>query len=125
MNRLTEISNNDSSGGILNRFAYTYNDQDLRSSESRTNAGDGLSFEPSFTTYNHDALNQVLSATDPERLFLYDDDGNMTQGYTAEGFRFTASYDAENRLTSLEYTDSQPRPLTESSMPTPLSDSWP
>jgi hypothetical protein len=30
----------------------------------------------------------------------------MTQGYTPEGYVFTASYDAENRLKTLEYTDS-------------------
>ncbi|GJQ58204.1 MAG: RHS repeat-associated core domain-containing protein [Candidatus Scalindua sp. AMX11] len=30
----------------------------------------------------------------------------MTQGYTPDGYRFTAAYDAEDRLKSLEYTDS-------------------
>ncbi|MDY6790846.1 MAG: RHS repeat-associated core domain-containing protein [Thermodesulfobacteriota bacterium] len=31
----------------------------------------------------------------------------MTKGYTPDGYEFTASYDAENRLASIEYTDSQ------------------
>ena len=56
-------------------------------------------------TYEYDSVNQLLSATSPTRTFAYDDDGNMTQGYTPEGFPFTASYDAENRLRALEYTD--------------------
>jgi RHS repeat-associated protein len=32
----------------------------------------------------------------------------MTQGYTAEGYVFTASYDAEDRLKAIEYTDTGP-----------------
>ncbi len=31
----------------------------------------------------------------------------MTHGYTPGGYPFTATYDAENRLASIEYTDSQ------------------
>jgi len=29
--------------------------------------------------------------------------GNLTQGYTPEGYVFTAAYDAENRLKTIEY----------------------
>ncbi len=38
--------------------------------------------------------------------FEYDADGNMTKGYTSEGYRFTATYDAENQLKKLVYKDS-------------------
>jgi RHS repeat-associated protein len=38
-------------------------------------------------------------------VFSYDDDGNMTRGYTPQSFPFSADYDAENRLKSLQYTD--------------------
>jgi RHS repeat-associated protein len=48
------------------------------------------------------------NATNPSQTFTYDDDGNMTQGYTpAPGnYNVSMTYDAENRLTSTEYTDS-------------------
>ena len=51
-------------------------------------------------------MNQLIRTTAPEKLFTYDDAGNMTKGYTPDGHQFTATYDAENRLASIEYTDS-------------------
>jgi hypothetical protein len=56
--------------------------------------------------FDYNRVNQLLSATDPAQLFSYDDDGNMLTGYTPEGYLFTAAYDAENRLKSIKYTDS-------------------
>jgi RHS repeat-associated protein len=56
--------------------------------------------------YDYNAINQLLSITNPNLTFVYDDDGNMIQGYTPDGYVFTADYDAEDRMTSLEYTDS-------------------
>jgi RHS repeat-associated protein len=105
LNRLTVISNRRGDGEIINQFTYTYNAQDLRGSEIITN---GLPF--SFTTnehltYNHNNLNQLLSSAPPDKLFAYDDDGNMTRGYAPDGYVWTASYDAENRLKSLVYTN--------------------
>jgi YD repeat-containing protein len=79
LNRLLEIANKDSTGGVINKFAYTYNNQDLRASETRTNADAGVSFQNSFTTYDTNSLNQILSSTDPDRAFTYDDDGNMVR----------------------------------------------
>ncbi len=35
----------------------------------------------------------------------YDASGNLTQGYTPEGYPFIAAYDADNRLTSLSFTN--------------------
>jgi RHS repeat-associated protein len=57
------------------------------------------------TTYNTNAVNQLLSTVTPDQLFDYDDDGNMVQGYTKDGYQFTATYDAENRMTSIQFTD--------------------
>jgi RHS repeat-associated protein len=51
-------------------------------------------------------VNQITDSESPERAYTFDDDGNMTQGYTPEGYVFDATYDAENRLIFLEYTDS-------------------
>jgi RHS repeat-associated protein len=51
-------------------------------------------------------VNQIVNSTGPERVYTHDDDGGMTQGHTPEGYAFTATYDAEGRLTSIEYEDS-------------------
>ena len=108
LNRLTEISNKNSSAEILNQHVFTYNTQDMRGSE--TISGSALPPKPSLPEgtkdYNYNTVNQLLSVTNPNQTFVYDDDGNMTQGYTPNGYVFTAEYDAENRMTSLEYTDS-------------------
>jgi RHS repeat-associated protein len=63
------------------------------------------------TSYQTNNLNQLLQVTKnqgPETTNLsYDANGNMTKGYTPQGYEFIAAYDAENRLKSLEYTDTQ------------------
>ncbi|GAK55777.1 YD repeat protein [Candidatus Vecturithrix granuli] len=108
LNQLTEILNRASSGEVLSRHIYTYNDQDLRDSETRE--GTAILPEPDAaetkTAYTHNEANQLLTTTDPDAAYTYDADGNLTQGYTKDDDVFTAEYDAENRLTSLEYTDS-------------------
>jgi RHS repeat-associated protein len=102
---LTEIANKKSTDEIINKFDYVYNQQDLRSSETITN-GDPVSLlQDDLVTYDYNIVNQLLSSTSPEKTFEFDNDGNMTNGYTPEGFVFTAGYDAENRLKSIEYTD--------------------
>jgi RHS repeat-associated protein len=104
LNRLMDISNKKSTGQVINEFSYTYNTQDLRGSETVSN-GLSLTFSNQLVTYNYNALNQVLTSTPPSQVFAYDDDGNMTRGYTSSNYVFTAAYDAENRLKSLVYTD--------------------
>jgi RHS repeat-associated protein len=106
LNRLTEISNKNSSSAIINKYVYGYDPlKDVRSSETVTNGNPITSFQNELITYNYNKVNQLLSSTNPAKVFTYDDDGNMTQGYTPEGHIFTAAYDAENRLKSIEYTD--------------------
>lgn len=107
LNRLTQISNKDSASAIINQFVYGYDLQkDVRSSETVTKGNPVASFRNELITYNYNNVNQLLSSTNPAKAFTYDNDGNMTQGYTPEGYIFTAAYDAENRLKSVEYTDS-------------------
>lgn len=107
LNRLTEISNKDSASAIINQYVYAYDPlKDVRSSETITNGNPITSFQNELITYDYNKVNQLLSSTNPIKAFTYDDDGNMTQGYTPEGYVFTAAYDAENRLKSIEYTDS-------------------
>jgi hypothetical protein len=127
VNQLTEILNKTSTDEILNQHVFTYNDLDLRGSE--TISGSALPSMPSLPEetreYAYNTVNQLLSVTNPNLTFVYDDDGNMTQGYVGcspleggvggysplEGgvggcYPFTATYNAEDRMTSLEYTDS-------------------
>jgi RHS repeat-associated protein len=106
LKRLTEIINKNSSQQIINKHAFTYNNLDLIGTETITNGIQLPTFQNTLTTYNYNKLNQLISTTNPDRLFTYDADGNMTKGYTPDGYQFTATYDAENRLTSIEYTDS-------------------
>jgi RHS repeat-associated protein len=40
------------------------------------------------------------------RLRVANNDGNMTTGYTPEGYALTMTYDAENRIKTAKYTDS-------------------
>jgi RHS repeat-associated protein len=114
-NQLTEILNKTSTDDMLNQHVFTYNTLDLRGSE--TISGFALPAMPALpeetVDYAYNAVNQLLSVTNPNLTFVYDDDGNMTQGYinpllggAGVGFPFTATYDAEDRMTSLEYTDS-------------------
>ncbi len=105
LKRLTAIINKKSTSEIINSFAYTYNSQDVRGSETITNGTPITSFVEGMTTYDNNNLNQLLSTTSPNRTYIYDDDGNMTQAYTPEGYTLTMSYDAENRLKTAEYTD--------------------
>jgi RHS repeat-associated protein len=61
----------------------------------------------SLQTYDYNQVNQLLSKTNPSQSLSYDADGNVIQGYTPGGDVFYADYDAENRLKSIEYSDSQ------------------
>jgi RHS repeat-associated protein len=105
LNRLTALSNKKSTSEIINQYVYGYNQQDVRATETTTNGVPITSFQQELVTYDYNKVNQLLSSTNPSRIFAHDNDGNMIQGYTPEGYVFTAAYDAENRLKSLEYTD--------------------
>ncbi len=105
LNRLTGVVNNDSAAGVINSYGYTYNNQDLRDTEEITGGLDPTALVDGLETFQYNQLNQLLSSTPPERLFTYDHDGNMLTGYTPEGYAFTATYDAEERLRTVSYTD--------------------
>lgn len=105
MKRLTEIRNEDSSQAVINRHAFTFNDLDVIDTETIETGTVLDSFTEGLKTYDYNNVNQLLSTTNPSGAFQYDDDGNMTQGYTPDGYQFTAVYDAENRLTSLAYNN--------------------
>jgi RHS repeat-associated protein len=105
VNRLETISNKNSGSTIINQFTYVYSN-DLRSSETVTN-GSSITFSNDLVTYDYNAVNQLLTSTNTNsnKSFTHDNDGNMTRGYTVDGYVFSAAYDANNHLTALEYTD--------------------
>uniref|UniRef100_UPI004056DD9B RHS repeat-associated core domain-containing protein n=1 Tax=Candidatus Electronema sp. TaxID=2698783 RepID=UPI004056DD9B len=104
--RLTSIANKNAANAVLTQHDFTYNAQDLRGSEAITRSITAPSLAAQHVTYDHNALNQLKNIFAPAQAFVYDDDGNMTQGFTPEGYQITAAYDAENRLKSTEFTDS-------------------
>jgi RHS repeat-associated protein len=104
LNRLTSLSNRRSTGQVINEFLYAYNAQDLRASETVSN-GLALTFTNQQVIYDYNRLNQLLTSAPPSQLFAYDEDGNMTRGFTPEGLPFVATCDAENRLNSVVYTN--------------------
>jgi len=105
LNRLTAITNRKASQEMINANEFTYNSRDHRGSETVTNGNPITSFTNNLVTYDYNNRNQLLSSTSPDRVFSFDKDGNMTKGYTPEGYAFNATYDAENRLKALDYTD--------------------
>jgi YD repeat-containing protein len=123
LNQLIEITNKTSTDEILKQHVFTYNSLDLRGSE--TIMGSALPSMPSLPEetrdYDYNVVNQLLSITNPNLTFVYDDDGNMTQGYVGcspleggvggysplEGgvggcSPFTTTYDAEDRSENQE-----------------------
>lgn len=105
LNRLTGLANVNSSDQIINTYTYAYNQKDLVSSVTTSNGTPITTFQNRLQTSDYNSRNQQLSSTGPDRTFTYDDDGNMTRGYTPEGYVFTAAYDAGNRLRTLTYAD--------------------
>ncbi len=104
LNRLIGLSNRDADGGVVNEYTYTYNAQDLRDSETVSN-GLALALTNQSVGFGYNSLNQMFSSGNGPQAFAYDEDGNMIRGLTPDGYTFTASYDAENRLKSICFTN--------------------
>ena len=105
LNQLTTILNKKSDDQLINSYNYEYNDQDQRSRETVNGALPLPSIPDAASNQTFNSVNQLLNSIDPDLVFTYDYDGNMTKGYTRDGYTFTALYDAENRLTDITYTD--------------------
>ncbi|MBU4231143.1 MAG: cysteine peptidase family C39 domain-containing protein [Desulfobacterales bacterium] len=105
LKRLTQLSTA-ASGATINQYVYSYNQQDQRSSEAVIEPNPLVPYQNEFASYVYDGLNQLLSISNPAKKdFTYDRAGNLVQGYTPDGYAFTAAYDPENRLTAVSYKD--------------------
>jgi len=109
LKKLTGIINRKSNNDLISRYDYTYTNPkhpDLRNSETITGGTEIDNFTAGQTVYNYGSnlVNQLQSSTNPARSYAYDNDGNMTTAFTPDGYQMTLVYDAENRLTSAQYT---------------------
>ena len=104
--QLASIANKNSSNQVIDARTFTYKDNgsDLIATEEITN-GLTAPVKQGADSYDYNLLNQLLKTKNLGQLFSYDADGNMVKGYTSGGFPFNASYDAQNRLTSISFTD--------------------
>lgn len=105
MKRLQQQISYTPAGTTLNGYSYTFDSLGQPTGETVTNSP-ALSFATAGVvdaTYN--GLNQVLTWGGSDTAIAYDADGNMTSGLTPDGRAFTAAYDAENRMKSIQYTD--------------------
>ena len=105
LNRLTHVTNKDSLAQTINSYVYGYDTKDLRDSETTTGDPAATPLADDLVTYDYDAANQLVAFDNPANALTYDQDGNLTHGVTPDGYPFIASYDAENRLSMLEYSD--------------------
>jgi RHS repeat-associated protein len=105
LERLTGVTNKQSSGQVISGFSYTYNSADQRDSETVSNSVFVGPSTNQVVVYSYNGLNQILTSAPPSQIFGYDADGNMTKGVLPGGSVFTAAYDAENRLASVIYTN--------------------
>jgi RHS repeat-associated protein len=105
LNRIVMWTDKASTQQPLSSYAYTYDAHDQIGNEIETSGLSLPAASASSVTYQYNNLNQLRSSATPDRTFAYDDDGNMIRGYTPDGYPFSAAFDAESRLKSIDYSD--------------------
>jgi RHS repeat-associated protein len=109
LKRLTSVINKNPLNSVISQYDYTYNNLDLKGTETITNGLPIDNLVTDTTNYTPNNLNQIASSTNPARTYGYNSDGNMTTAFTPDGYQMALVYDAENRLTSAQFTDGQGR----------------
>ena len=105
--RTQQVDNKKSTNDLINRFAYTYAPgRNLPAGETVTGGILPPAAPGAVQVYGYDSMNQPVSGTTPVRNYAWNQNGNLTTGYTIDGYPFTATYDGFDRLSTLEYTDS-------------------
>jgi RHS repeat-associated protein len=90
------------SSGIPLMYQYSYDTAGNLTSERSNRNLPAIAEEQLIAQYN--PLNQLVTQQDLDNPLVYDDDGNLTQGYLKDKTPFTASYDINNQLTSISFT---------------------
>ncbi len=109
--KLRSIASSDSTDKLLLKHALEYNLLGKVIKEKISEFPGLPDFSASTKTGTFNAANQLTTektATadgNKEQANQYDKNGNMTQGYTPEGAPFQATYDAESRLTTIQFED--------------------
>ena len=89
-----------SSEVILN-YGYSYDIAGNLTRENNNRHYPAIAEQQLMAKYNQ--LNQLVEQQDLENPLVYDDDGNLIEGYLADKTPFTASYDINNQLTSIRF----------------------
>ena len=106
LNRPQQVDHKKSTSSLISRFAYTYAfGWNLPASEAVTGGAPPPTVPSALQVYGYDTMNQPVSGTAPDRTYVWDQNGNLTTGYSTDGSPFTAAYDDLNRLVTLEFTD--------------------
>ena len=85
----------------LAQFGYEFNVAGKISSLDTT---EPFSAEPVSFKATYNEVNQIRTYNGQSGVFIYDQDGNVVNGVLADNTPFEAEYDAENRLTSIQFT---------------------
>ncbi|MDE1464139.1 polymorphic toxin-type HINT domain-containing protein [Spartinivicinus poritis] len=108
LSRLSRISHHAPTNPTITEHKFTYNDQDLIDQVEYEPLTESSIQEDKLTQNQFNNLNQLINqAGYKNNSPVYDKAGNLISGLTVDGHAFTASYDAENRLTEISYTDNQ------------------
>lgn len=105
LSQLTSLSNETSTSSLLGEFQYAYDVRGLRTSETETLEESIGTLANTRIGFHVDEVNALVDSTPPAVAYLYDADGNLTQGVTPDGHVFSAVYDADDHLASIEYSD--------------------
>ncbi len=107
--RLNSLKNETSTGQLISSYHFQHSAQDMIQTETREGTLPQVN-QVGLETYSSNALNQITNKD--LKSYNYDQSGNLIKGYTPKGYEFTATYDAEQRLKALSYTDSDNRQRT-------------
>ena len=106
MKRLQRFTNRDRTGAVLNEYNFDAFDAFGQPTNETVTNGPALEVAGAGAdVYTYNNLNQAVTLAGSATAFAYDLDGNMAKGLTGDGRPFSATYDAENRLSSIQYTD--------------------
>ncbi|ELR64423.1 putative rhs-related protein [Photobacterium marinum] len=101
------------SAGDLDTLVYKQNNQIISQYEygfnqagniTRLATNEGILLEQTRPLASYNSLNQIASWNNRSDIFRYDRDGNLIEGVLPGDIPFSADYDAESRLTKIQFS---------------------